>query len=437
MNNFEFYSVALNNITLFIFSFLFSIILHFIIFRKKVSSILDPYFLMVISSVFCLSVVLLLFFTNNISFFLFSSYALTQTSFFYGFSFFKVISSNQVNPADNTKSYLSRVVCYYFFSFIYLTCQIIIFQTKGIPLFMESRLETFANGSGEGILSRIADVSSIFSLYAFFGIIRFERIRISDFFIFLVFFLIFITFFLSGSKSSFLIIFTVFWCYILFSKQKGFVDYEQYYDIVRRNFKKILAVIILVVISIIVFQSSNETNDNTSNPFLLLSLRFIHSGDIFWYSYPSNIYLQITNQNWFSALFTDTLGLLRITSWKDLPEAIGITLKNIHHPSEIVQGPNARHNIFGLIYFGYLGSIIFSFLIGLTISFVRNRLFLLLENRLLDGFIFCYLMIKISALDTDPMLTITYINNLMFIFPPLYIAYLFVNESLVFFKYYE
>ena len=172
-------------------------------------------------------------------------------------------------------------------------------------------------------------------------------------------------------------------------------------------------------------QINYADNENKLNPLVSLFIRFIHSGDVYWYAYPNNVYLNIKSNAWFSALFTDFLGLFRIVGWNNLPEAIGITFKDIHHPSDIPSGPNARHNVFGLIYYGFFGGILFSFLLGVIISFVRNKLPFILKDTMLNGFIFTFLMIKISGLDTDPMLTFTYLNNLLFIFPIIFFGFLF------------
>ena len=188
----------------------------------------------------------------------------------------------------------------------------------------------------------------------------------------------------------------------------------------------ILFLILLFVLGILYVQSKNDTlnSENQLTPFFSLILRLVHSGDIYWYSYANDFYTQIDNKKWLSALFNDFLGFTRILSWTEMPEALGITFKNIHHPSDVPQGPNARHNVFGLIYFGYFGSILFSFVIGCIISFIRNKLPLLLRFNLLNGYIFTYLLIKISGLDTDPMLTLTFFDNLFFVLPLLYIIYL-------------
>ena len=120
--------------------------------------------------------------------------------------------------------------------------------------------------------------------------------------------------------------------------------------------------------------------------------------------------------------------MFRIYRWEDLPPAIGITLKTMHHPSKVPEGPNARHNVFGLVYFGFWGSILFSFLLGCIISFTRNMLPLILKDNLVAGVIFAYLVIKMSGLDSDPMLVLTYVNNLLFVLPILLLFVLLISS---------
>ena len=431
MNNYEFYDVALNNISLF-FSLLFlSIFLHYLIFRSQVKSILDPYFLAVIYSIFSFTVVFLLFFTSNISLYLFLSYVLTQIGFFLGLYTFRVKSiKNSITKTNSKSNKYSSSIAFYFFSSVYIISQCFTYKLKGIPLFMESRLETFASGGGAGVLGRISDVSSIFSIYAFFLVVKFDKFRISEIPKYLILLLIFVTFFLSGSKSSFLIVFNVFWCYIFFTQIKGGA-YLVYFQLMKKNMKWIILFSILISSFIIYVQSNpNNARDNPLNPFLALCLRFVHSGDIFWYAYPNNVYSNISDNQWFAALFTDTLGLLRIQDWSKLPEAIGITFKNIHHSSNILQGPNARHNVFGLIYYGFFGSIFFSYFLGVVLSFIRNKLPYILRENFFGGAIFTFLMCRGASIDGDPMLTITYINNIVFILPLLYVMYLLLIEFL-------
>lgn len=430
MNNYEFYDIVLDRFNLFIVILITSFILHYFLFKHQVKSILDPYFLVVISSVFCLSDIMLLYFTGNISDYILSNYIFTQISFLLGLYFFNVkkISFKIDNEIKQSifKSYEHNEIAFYFFSFIYLFSQVLIYIIKGIPLFMESRLETFSTGDGAGVLGRVADITSILSLYMFFSIIKVDKLRFSEIPKYIVLFLIFFTFLLSGSKSGFLIVFSVFWSYILFAVIKG-KDYSTYLKLLKNNIKRILILSIILVSLIIIVQTNSQVEniEDRVNPFLALVIRFVHSGDVYWYAYPNNVYLRIPSNNGFAALFTDILGFTRLINWEVLPKAIGIILKDIHHPSDVPSGPNARHNVFGLIYFGFYGSVLFSFGIGLILGFVRNKLPYLVKDNILGGFIFTYLFIKISAIDTDPMMTFTYVTNLLFIFPFLYVLYLF------------
>lgn len=426
MNNYEFYDLILDNLSLSLGLLFLFIVVHYLIFRKYVTSVLDPILLPVISSVFSMADVYLLFFTNSISTYLFINFNLTQLAFWFGLFYFKTKINSKFNTlkTNTFSNNFNNTLSFYFFSIIYLCSQVLIYVTKGIPLLKESRLETFADGGGEGVLGRIVDVTSIFCLYSFFKIIKVGKLSFSDVPKYVIIILIFLTFLLTGSKSTFLNLFLVFWCFIIFNRIKG-NDSEKYINIIKKYRLRIF-VFILTVVSLIIFVQINYAdNENKLNPLVSLFIRFIHSGDVYWYAYPNNVYLNIKSNAWFSALFTDFLGLFRIVGWNNLPEAIGITFKDIHHPSDIPSGPNARHNVFGLIYYGFFGGILFSFLLGVIISFVRNKLPFILKDTMLNGFIFTFLMIKISGLDTDPMLTFTYLNNLLFIFPIIFFGFLF------------
>jgi hypothetical protein len=209
---------------------------------------------------------------------------------------------------------------------------------------------------------------------------------------------------------------------------------DNYYllRIIKKQMKKIVVISLLLVTFIISIQSKekNEEFEEAINPAVEMISRFVYSGDIYWYAYPDNIYKIIPPNRPLEALFGDFLGLFRLYDWDELPSAIGLTLKRYHHPSDVISGSNARHNVFGLIYFGFYGSILFSFLIGVSISFVRNRLAGIINYTFVGGGIFTYLILKTSGFDTDPTLTLSYLNNLLVIFPVLFIGYLLIVEFL-------
>ena len=114
----------------------------------------------------------------------------------------------------------------------------------------------------------------------------------------------------------------------------------------------------------------------------------------------------------FNAVFADILGMFRLVEWDKLPSPFGMTLYKYHYPSiEIVSGANARHNIYGLFYFGYFGSILFSFSLGLTFSFFRNFLFRKLKHNTLFGLFYTLLYFGVLTLESDINLALFFLNS--------------------------
>jgi hypothetical protein len=109
------------------------------------------------------------------------------------------------------------------------------------------------------------------------------------------------------------------------------------------------------------------------DPFEGLMVRFVAYGDAFYYFYKYDL-IKKFDLNFFNYI-VDTLNpllsLLRITSYdtaigeKLLIESINLTTGGF--------GPNSPHPVYGLMYFGFIGSTIFSFVIGLITSIVRIK----------------------------------------------------------------
>jgi hypothetical protein len=99
-----------------------------------------------------------------------------------------------------------------------------------------------------------------------------------------------------------------------------------------------------------------------------------------------------------------------------LPAHIGYSLYQIFHPSINIQGANARFNVFGVVYFGHIGSVVYSLIIGLILGLTRRLIF----KRTSSILILCcsvFLFIKTYTIFVDLTLFITSMNNLFFIFP--------------------
>jgi hypothetical protein len=435
MNNYEFYRILIDHQELYITLLLASIILHYLIFRKILITLFDPYILPVVFSVFSVTTVIFLYITGNIANYPFTSFVFSQIAFWAGLLSFsplkrsikqKLADESSLDPVNENPDKRQNVLVFYISTFILLITQLVIYKMKGIPLFMASRLEMFADSQGSGVLGRIVDVTAVCSLYSFFSIIRFDYLRVSELPKYFFCGLIFVTFILSGSKSSFLILVYTFWTYIIFAILKN-DNYKLPLNRLRSHMKSIVIISVVLVVGVIYIQAKNNPN----NALFLFALRFVHSADVYWYAYPDSVYKSIPGDHPFEALFGDFLGMLRIARWDTFPEAIGITLKNIHHPSKILEGPNARHNVFGLIYFGLVGGAIFSFFLGWILSLVRNVLPFILKRNIVGGIVFAYLTIKLSSFESDPTLAVMSLDNFFFIFPIIIFLMLLVSTIIL------
>jgi hypothetical protein len=55
-----------------------------------------------------------------------------------------------------------------------------------------------------------------------------------------------------------------------------------------------------------------------------------------------------------------------------LPVNLGLQAFWFHYDTDLLSGPNARHNVFGLHYFGPVLSVAFSFVLGWLLGIARN-----------------------------------------------------------------
>ncbi len=429
MNNYKFYDLLLRNFNLYIIILICSLLLYYFVFKKTVQSIIDPIFLQLFLSAFGFSTVVLMFATKAIHLDVFSNYIFTQIAYFSGFFWFKTSKKTFINLViSNEFEYLKQIkACFNFFFIILLIVQVFTYSTRGIPLFFGNRLEFYEGGSGFGVLSRVMEVSTIVCLYLF-ALLFFERKKHKLNSIYYVCILIvFIFQFFTGSKSALIVIPYVVFCFITYNNTN--FNFHKYNWLKRMKSFSIFFAAIALVLAILVIAIQKTLGTNGVNPYLEFVIRLVHAGDIYWYAYPNNYFEQIDNNHWVQALFNDFFGLFRIYNWSSMPKAVGISLMQIHHPTRGTNGPNARHNVFGLIYFGYYGSILFSFILGLILSFIRHKLPTLKFHQFLGGIFYTFFYIKAVNLEVDPMLTFTYFNNIFFVFPIFFMLFLIFYQA--------
>ena len=418
MSNWDFIILLSENIQDFILIAISLLLIYYLLFRKWVLSILDPLFLSLLGSSLGFAVVLFLYHMNSISLYYLFNYLLTQFSFllflFWGLNFKFEIVNPLIKIKDEPLFLLSFFIVASLTDFF---CQIYVFRISGFPIFFDSRLETFVGGTGYGLFSRFIEISRMFSLYFacfyLFSITKKKNIICFYIYSYLGFFIL--SSVLSGSKSAILLIGYVVYCYIIANRDQINIS------LLKRYIKLILSMAIAGAVIVIYSKSGNLIVAISE-----LASRFVYYGDIYWQAYPGNSMEMINKSNPMYALFSDFLGFFRIVSWNELPQPMGIDLYQLHQSSDILTGPNARHNVFGLFNFGYIGSILFSSIIGLIVGLSRKSISSFSKHTHLLKSLVIIVFLKVIAFETDPTLVISGLDSILMAFPFLLILSCFL-----------
>lgn len=421
MSNYDLYNILIFNDQIYWSSILLSLLIYYILYRKIIYSVFDPIVIVIFSCALSAPIVSTLYLTHNIDIKEFSSFVLTEIALFLGIITFSTKRASQTTNLEHLLDQNAKIGFYYF-SLIYIVCQVIVYKVSGIPIFMESRLDVFVGGTGYGIISRISEVSGVAAIASFFYCTLHRKMSLSSSFVFnTLFLLIFITFLLSGSKSMFMMVLNIFFTIGYMLHIRGYVN--RFYVYIERKKTLLLLLCLAFVFILTMAMKRNEVNENNLSTSQQLLLRVIHFGDIYWYSYPNKAYLNVPSTHWIQSLLVDFLGFIKVIPWYQLPEHIGYQLTQFFHPSDAIKGANARYNVFGLVYFGYWGAIIYAYIVGLIIGFVRRWLY---RINIKNYFVFIsivFLFIKVPNLIVDEVLFSTSLNNLLFVFTILFIGY--------------
>jgi oligosaccharide repeat unit polymerase len=440
MGDIQFYTLFIEHWNLYIYSFILCFIIYYFTFRNCYISLLDIFNFNLLYSFLGASVVFFLYFTGQIRSYYFFSYCFTQIAFTIGFFIFKPFSKYEIKVTFRKEikikdEYLFLQILFLVTSLSHIMCQLYVYILSGIPLFLDSYLETFTSGGGIGTFSRIITASTIISWYLLIHFFLNKKSKNLKFYLWFYFFTSLIFFTLSGSKGTFLITGLILFLYTLINSRYN-LTIKKLSSNIEKFSLKLFIFIFITGIFIIIFKDNNGIN-----PFLKLGIRLIHSGDAYFYGYPNDIIKELPQGNSFNALFSDLLGMFRIVDWKELPLPFGMTLFGYHNPLiDVVAGANARHNIYGLYYFGYIGAIIFSFILGIILSFSRNYLYRHLTCNTLFGLFYTMLYLSTITFESDINLGLFMLNSyilgfiLVFIIA-IFIFFMYKNTKLLKFKF--
>lgn len=411
MGHIEFYAFFIKYWDIYIYSFVLCFFIYYLTYKKVLISLLDPLNLSIFFSFLAASVVFFLFFIGEINTYYFLSYCLTQIAFTFGFFVFKPIKINELNLRFGNEikiegELLFLQILFLVSSSMHIMSQLYVYHLVGIPLLMESYLEAYTGGGGIGTFARIITASTIISWYLLIHFFVNKKSRSLKIYLWFYTVMSLVFFVLSGSKGTFLTIGFILFLYTLINGRFNLIILQIRKKVAKLSLK-LFYLVCIMILGIIIFKDNQGVN-----PFLMLGIRLIHSGDAYFYGYPNDVLKDIKPASGFSALFSDILGMFRIVEWDKLPPPFGMTLYRYHYPlTEIMNGANARHNIYGLFYFGYIGSILFSFVLGFIVSFCRNFLFRNIKRNTLFGLFYTLLYMGTNTFETDINLALFMLNS--------------------------
>ena len=407
MQNFQFFILLLDNLWLYFFSLIICTIPIFIIAKKYTRSWIDPLRIGLLFVAFANTVPLFLFLINEIPIYLFCYFILSETLFWIGFVW---LAKKEIK--FSSKKIINEIrisnLLYFIFFVLYVSFTTFSYLKFGIPIFAESRLATFFDSGGFGVLARLNSFFILYILMYSYFILDKKKSLFYRLFSILVFITIATTGILSGSRSGFLM-----FIYAYFG-------YQYFFKKTLPKIKKVLkyAPIILsgaIIVLLITTQGS------INNAFIALGSRVIASGDVYWMAFPNEIFKNLNVGNNFTYLFSGFLGPLRIIDYSSVSPPIGAQLTWTLIPSlqGIMVGPNGRAPVLGYVMFGW-GGLIFSFILGIFTSVLIFRTAKIFPEGFISSVFVFYIYMNAQHFIGDSPLGITYLFdillNLFFVF---------------------
>jgi oligosaccharide repeat unit polymerase len=368
----------------------------------------------VIGSMFGFSVVIFLWINNDIENKYFYQYIFSQIAFFIGFLTFNKMPNKNIQYENIPLKANDRYFYIYIFSAImYIIPNVVTYLVVGIPIFAKSsRLEYVAVGGGFGIFTRISGVFSAVTYYfTFYFLFSTKKKFIYKIIYSCVLMVIIIITIFSGSKGGVLGIITSLFMFLFLNRNTcGKILIK----IKKRQFLIFFCASIMAVLVIII-----QSGANLYASFGALMFRLVAFGDAYYMAYPNGIIESLTGTNFFIVFFGDFFRTIRILPEKYMPPGMGFELSAIANNSPgILAGPNARHNIYGYVNFGFFGSIVFSLFCGFILNIVRNRFFRTRtesshESKILNLILYT----SVLGIEPDTPTAIMLFNNLIIFFP--------------------
>jgi hypothetical protein len=412
---FDFYLFLNDHILNYLFALAFSLLVYFYLFRKTVISILDPLFLVLVASSFGSAVVLFLYYMNKIEGINFYNYLLTQGALYFGFFLFrrtrfKDLCLSISAPKVTLRHARTLNLLFYITAILTISMQLITYAVVGIPLFLTSRLETYAVGGGFGIVNRILQISQPVSIYCtlYFMVTRIGGHKKEKVLSRIYLFILIVFGLLSGARSFLLPMIYVFYSFLFLNRSECKHKVVQFYA--EHGKRLIMFAIILMALAVGIADHFSPLRIAAT-----VAGRVVSYGDAYFLAYPNGIIEHVQATGLMNFVFGDLLRTLRLVSSGFPQQPIGFEIYNLaNNTSNILNGPNPRFNIIGYINWGFSGSIIFAFACGALLSWGRNLFYTARPKTHSAKIIIMLLYFSAVNIEIDPPFSLSLMTNLLF-----------------------
>ena len=269
------------NYSSYIISLIVCSLFSFIIFRKKIRSIIDPMLTAVIGWTFANTIAVFLIFCEVVSYQL-SLYFFIATLIFAGTFYY--IAPNKTKSFIKGEKVIEQEYNHFLFTIlftIYISSTLYSFSLNGIPILNESRFAiNIDNSSGIlGLLGRLKTACSTFCImYTFFLMDNGKKYKGIVLFVIILLFSL-----LSGSKG-----FVLQFCHTYFFYK---VLYEGKNPKIKRKYIGVILATPILVISIAGYADSGVDS------VIFYAYRVLAYGDIYWEALPNDVINEVTFDN--------------------------------------------------------------------------------------------------------------------------------------------
>ncbi|BCZ47097.1 hypothetical protein psyc5s11_31640 [Clostridium gelidum] len=389
----SFYEILNQNIIMYMYIMIPIALIYFIAVKRQLYNVYDPLFLFILYSIGATTTNIFLYKLNYIKTDLIVQYVLTEIAFVVGLNIFKKINLEKIQAIIIYKKedFELQKVVFIITSIIYIIAQLYVYIKIGIPMFYDQTEKSLIDMQLEAGKFTII-LTGCLPILIYCGISNImnskkSKIQYKIYNISILIFVV-ISLVLSGWKSNFIIIVFIGFYYSIYMYR--FLEDPKL--VIRKIHKMSIKILGLAFISAILITAYRYTNCNYNEALDYIFHRFAISGDIFIYSYVNDSILnQVDSGNFITNLFGNLVFFkhwINAYSTDAVKANLGLQVFKIFKNVNYVSGPNPRHNFFGMIYFGTVGSIFYSFFIGVIIGFVRNKLYYKLPANIFGGIIY-------------------------------------------------